>query len=71
MNARLSMIWWLQREANFWQNRSFVMVAMKVFHQNTQHVIVQKKKEHVRYDSGSIPLTYLVSSVKRKMGQQK
>ena len=51
MNARLSMIWWLQREANFWQNRSFVMVAMKVFHQNTQHVIVQKKKEHVRYDS--------------------
>ena len=31
----------------------------------------KKKEEHVRYDSGSIPLTYLVSSVKRKMGQQK
>ena len=47
------------------------MVAMKVLHKKTPHVIVKKKKEHVRYDSGSIPLTYLVSSVKKKMGQQK
>ena len=48
MNARLSMIWWLQREANFWQNRSCIMVAVKVFHQNIQHVIVQKGK-HVNW----------------------
>ena len=70
MNARFSMIWRLHREANFWQSRSCVMVAMKVFKQNTQHITVQKE-EHVRSVMGSILLVYMVSSTKRKMGQQK
>ena len=45
-----------------------VKVAMEVFQQNIQHVTVQKE-EHVRSALRSIPLAYMVSSTKTKMGQ--
>ena len=57
--------------------RSKVLAKRKLYYRcyesispNTQHVIVQKEV-HVRYASGSIPLVHMVSSTKRKMGQQK
>ena len=56
------------REASVWQNRNCVKVAMEVFQQNAQHVTVQKE-EHVRSALRSIPLAYMVSSTKTKMGQ--
>ena len=45
------------------------MVVMKVFQQNAEHATVQNE-EHVRSALRSISLAYMVSSTKRKMGQQ-